>query len=201
MLALKPQWEDKPEKSPCETNLWPSNRQLTVASGLFLQSWFDWDSCHRLRVRAQRWLLEHPGVGGRTSAQHWGPWQYPVPWNHHVARWNPARPGARVLSTPRSPGKFYLNPQHLREISTKKVTLAASRFILQVLSERSAGQQLPSPFLCIPPRQDGLVCLGLQNTENCSLVLDKLLDDFLPFGKRPEIEHGTLVVPTLCTIT
>ena len=86
----------------------------------------------------------------------------------------------------------------------KKVTLAASMFILQVLSEQSvnaAGQQLPSPFLCIPPKHDGLVCLGLQNTENCSLVLDKLLDEFLPVGKRPEIEHGIFLVPTLCTIT
>lgn len=38
MLAHKAQQEDENEKqSPHETNLWPSNRQLTGASGLFLQ--------------------------------------------------------------------------------------------------------------------------------------------------------------------
>lgn len=184
--------------------------QFTVASGIFLQGWFGWDSCHRWRVRAQRWLPEHPGLWRRTSSHHWGPWWYPVPWSHQLERWNPVRPGGRVLtkdhqeSTPKSPEKFYLNPQHLREISMKKVTLVASNFIFQVLSEWSVsagGLHLLSPFLYVPLRHDGLVCLALKYWE-CSLFLDQLLDEFLPAGKRPEIiEHGIFLVPPLFTVT
>lgn len=172
--------------------------QFTVASGIFLCGWFGWDSCHRLRVRAQRWLPEHPGLWRRMSGHHWGPWWYPVPWSHQLKRWNPVRPGGWVLttkdhqdSTPKSPEKFCSNPQHLREILMKKVILVASNFILQILSAWSvnaAGLHLPIQFLCVLPRYDGLVCLALKYWK-CSLFLDQLLDECLSAGKRPEIEH------------
>lgn len=208
MLALTTQWEVEPKNS---YHIWPSKMQFTVASGMFLQSWFGWDSCHRLRVRAQRWLPEHPGLWRRTSSHQWGLWWYPVPWSHQLERWNPVRPGGRVLtkdhqeSTPKSPEKFYLNPQHLRELSMKKVTL-----VTPILFYRSCLNDLSMLLGCtfsvhfsmyLLLRHDGLVCLALKYWE-CSLFLDQLFDVFLPAGKRPEtIEHGIFFVSPLFTMT
>lgn len=163
--------------------------QFTVASGIFLWGWFGWGSCHRLRVRAQRWLPEHPGLWRRTSGHHWGPWWYPVLWSHQLERWNPMRPGRRVLtkdhqeSTPKSPERFYLNPQHLREILMKKVILVASNFILQILSEWSMllGCTFPFHFLMYLQGMMGLY-VWLWNTEN-ALYLFSCSMSFCLLGK------------------
>lgn len=184
----------------CETNLWPSTRQICSSLRSFSLEllWLARTFFSQVKSQSSAIAARAPRPGKKDFRPPLRTLAVPRALEPPSGKTEPSEAWRKSPVCPKKPRKVLFEPR-----ASEKDLDAEGNWHLPGVFYRSCLYYLlvllaitSSAFLSAPPRQGGLVC-ALWITENCSLVLVKLPDNFLPVGKMTNRIWGTLSASTL----